>query len=78
MHWKMGSISNQSPSGVEESARVIQSLLDVRADAGFLECSSHLLGDGHKSVSEDAEHDGVNLFCSVGLRKSEIKLARTD
>jgi len=29
-------------------------------------------------VSEDAEHDGVNLFCSVGLRKSEIKLARTD
>ena len=74
----MGSISNQSPSGVEESARVIQSLLDVRADAGFLECSSHLLGDGHKSVSVDAEHDGVNLFCSVGLRKSEIKLARTD
>lgn len=78
MHWKMGGISNQSPSRVKESARVIESLFDVRADTCFLECSSHLLGDGHKSVSEDAEHDGVNLFCSVRLRESKIMLAHTD
>src|SRR6202167_1593588 len=75
MNWKMGSIGHQSASRIKESTRVIEPLLDIRADTGFLECSPHLLGDGHKSMSEDAEHDGINLFCGVRLRGSEISSA---
>lgn len=74
---KMGSVGHQTARGIENRTRKIKSFLNVCAHASLLQCSAHLLGNGHKSVAKYAEQDWVNLALRqvVLLRTVELLVA---
>lgn len=57
----MRRVGYEIAGGVEDGAGEVESFFDVCADTCFLKRTAHLFGDGHESVAEDAEHDGVDL-----------------
>jgi hypothetical protein len=59
MDWDKRCIGHQITIGCEECARKVKSLLDVRADCGLLQSSTHGLGDGHEPVREKREQDRI-------------------
>lgn len=49
------------------SARIVQSLLYVRADGRLLQRSAHGFGDRHKPIGHHRQQDGVRLFDCVAI-----------
>jgi hypothetical protein len=61
--WRVG---DQVATGVEQSAREVQPLLDVHRLGRRFQPDAHLLGDRHEKVVEDLQHDWVDGRPDVG------------
>src|SRR5262249_16301561 len=60
MHGNVLRLRDHAPVGVEQGARAVASLLDVRRVAAPHEHGAHLLGDSRERVHEDGQRDGVD------------------
>lgn len=70
MNRQMGSISNKSARRVENCTRKVKTLLDIGADARFLQRPTHLLSNSHEPMTKDAEHNRVDLALARLLGRS--------
>ena len=56
----MWGVGDEAAVGVEDGAGEVEALFDVGRDAGLLQGTAHLLGDGHEAMAKNGEHDGVD------------------
>ncbi|EEQ38162.1 hypothetical protein CLUG_02285 [Clavispora lusitaniae ATCC 42720] len=63
MHRNMGGVCHKISLGIEQSARKVQSFLDIDRHRRFLQGSTHSLGNVHEPVAEDGKQHGINRLC---------------
>ena len=66
MHGHVIALRDRVAMAVVDRARVVETLLDVRREAGLPERDAHLISDGEKEVLEDLELDGMDARRDAG------------
>ena len=74
VHGQVVALRDGVAFAVVEGAGVVQAFLDVRAEAGAAERHAHLFRNGNEDGLEDFEFDGIENFCSLGIRQARLAM----